>query len=209
MKPTIKVAIADDHALLRKGLADLIDSFGSFRVIMEAGNGMELIDLLNNAPELPDIGIIDVNMPVMDGFETMLTLRRKWPEIKVLALSMYNNEYTIIRMLRNGALGYLLKNCDPIEFQKALTALADNSYYGSELTSHGGGLPATANITPRELEFLTLCCSELAYKEIAARMGLSSRTVEDHRDNLFKKLKLNSRAGLVMYAMNAGIIPHL
>lgn len=206
----IQVAIADDHTLLRKGLADLIDSFGPFEVMLEAGNGRELLDKLSGIVSLPDVCILDINMPELDGFGTLMQLRKKWPDIKVLALSMYNTEFTIIRMLRNGANGYLLKNCNPYEFKAALLEINDKGFYESGLIEKSI-LSKTlrdelVTITPKELEFLQLCCSELAYKEIADRMNVSPRTVEDHRDNLFRKLKLNTRTGLVMYAMKAGII---
>jgi DNA-binding NarL/FixJ family response regulator len=207
----ILIGIADDHTLLRKGLADLIDSFGPFKVIIEAGDGKEIQDKLNAATVLPDICILDINMPVLDGFGALLQIRKKWPDIKVLALSMYNNEFTIIRMLRNGANGYLLKNCNANEFKNALLYIFEKGFYETGLIERNIFTKSVheqlISITPKELEFLILCCSELAYKEIANKMGISPRTVEDYRDNLFRKLKLNTRTGLVMYAMKAGIIP--
>ncbi len=209
----IYIGIADDHSLLRRGLADFIDSFGPFKVTIEAANGIELLDKIHSATQLPHICILDVNMPVLNGFDTLLQIRKNWPSVKVLALSMFNNEYAMIRMLRNGASGYLLKNCDPDEFQKALLDIHSKGYYETEVPEKNPGnkqpgeqyLPPA--ITEKELQFLILCCNELAYKEIADKMGVSTRRVEDYRDNLFKKLKLNTRTGLVMYAMRAGIIP--
>lgn len=209
----ILIAIADDHTLLRKGLADLVESFGSFKVIIEAGDGAELISKLETATVMPHICILDVNMPVLDGFGTLTQLKRKWPMLKVLSLSMYNNEFTIIRMLRNGANGYLLKNCDPNEFKNALLVINDKGFYEAGLMGKGifnKSLHEHAvTITPKEMEFLKLCCSELAYKEIASKMQISPRTVEDYRDNLFKKLKLNTRTGLVMYAISCGLVPNI
>ena len=207
-KEKILVAIADDHTLLRKGLADLIDSFGPFSVNIQAGNGKQLLENLKKADALPHICILDINMPELDGYGTLTLLKQQWPSIRVLALSMYNNEFTIIRMLRNGANGYLLKNCDPIDFKNALLTIHETGFYvdgpiGSGL--HNLPTNGAATITPKEMEFLKWCCSELVYKEIADKMGISPRTVEDYRDNLFRKLKLNTRAGLVMYAINAGI----
>jgi len=207
----ILIAIADDHTLLRKGLADLIDSFGPFNVILEAKDGKEFLDKLHTAKVLPDICILDINMPELDGFGTLAQIRKNWPTLKVLALSMFNDEFTIIRMLRAGACGFLLKNCNPNEFRKALKSIYDNGFYEADPTekniANRNNHEQPISITTKELEFLKWCCSELAYKEIANKMGISPRTVEDHRDNLFKKLKMNTRTGLVMYAMKAGLIP--
>jgi len=202
----IRVAIADDHTLLRNGLADLIDSFGAYKVVLQAGNGVELIGQLTKAEILPHICILDINMPVLDGFGTLIQIRKMMPAMKVLALSMYNNEFTIIRMLRSGANGYLLKNCHPNEFKQALQEIYDHGFYETGAAEMNKLNNDPISITPKELEFLKLCCSELAYKEIADKMSISPRTVEDYRDNLFKKLKLNTRTGLVIYALKCGIV---
>ncbi len=204
-KGKILVAIADDHTLLRNGLAELIDNFGPFKVVIEAENGRELLDHIAGAAVLPDICILDITMPVLDGFGALTELKQKWPEIKVLALSMYNNESTIIRMLRSGANGYLLKNCDPLEFKNALQIIYDQGFYESESIDKPTEEPVS--ITPKEIEFLKWCCSELVYKEIADKMGIKPRSVEDHRDNLFRKLKINTRTGLVVYALRSGLVP--
>ena len=204
-KEKIRIAIADDHTLLRNGLADLIDSFGPFKVILQAGNGLELLEQLNSAAALPHICILDINMPVLDGFGTLAQIRKTMPAMKVLALSMYNNEFTIIRMLRGGANGYLLKNCNPNDFKNALLSIYENGFYEVETTEKNRANNEPVSITPKELEFLKFCCSELAYKEIADKMGISPRTVEDYRDNLFKKLKINTRTGLVIYALRCGV----
>jgi DNA-binding NarL/FixJ family response regulator len=189
----------------------MIDSFGPFRVIIEAGDGKDMLQKLGETKELPDICILDINMPELDGYGALVLIKQKWPDMKVLALSMYNNEFTIIRMLRSGANGYLLKNCDPYEFRNALLSIHDKGFYDEGLIEKNifnrSLKDQLITITPKELEFLQLCCSELAYKEIADRMNISPRTVEDYRDNLFKKLKLNTRTGLVLYAMKAGLIP--
>ena len=203
-KDKIRIAIADDHTLLRNGLADMIDAFGPFKVMMQAGNGVELLEQLNSAAVLPHICIIDINMPVLDGFGVLAQIRKTMPGMKVLALSMYNNEFTIIRMLRGGANGYLLKNCHPNEFKHALECIYEEGFYEAERGKEKMNTEPVS-ITPKELEFLKLCCSEFAYKEIADKMGISPRTVEDYRDNLFKKLKLNTRTGLVIYALRCGV----
>lgn len=157
-------------------------------------------------------------MPEMDGYETTLWLKKNHPEIKVLALSMYDNENAIIRMFKAGAKGYILKDCEPSELRMALDALAGKGFYYSEMVT--GRLIHSINkldddddhtshliqLNDRELEFLKLACSELTYKEIADRMFLSPRTIDGYRDALFEKLHVKTRVGLVMYAIKNGIV---
>src|SRR6185437_12661120 len=210
---TIRIALADDHGIVRKGISEIISTFGNFNVEIEASNGKELLTKIEATEDLPDICVLDVNMPGMNGYETLLKVKEKWPSIKVLVLTMFNNEYSIIKMLSGGANGYLLKNSDPKELKRALRHIYDYGYYFSEFVSarffqalqKDNMLP---NITDKEMEFLSLCCSELNYKEIASVMGLSVRTIEGYRNQLFEKLKLNTRIGLVMYALDIGIIPY-
>ena len=205
----IQVAIADDHSLLRNALAKLINTFEEYTVVMEADNGKDLSEkIVKNV--LPDIVLLDINMPVMDGFETTQWLRKKYPHIKVLALSMLSDERTIIKIFRLGAKGYLLKNTDPKELKEALDAVMNKNVYLSEYVSGKlvSGLhndpdedvkPAVLN--EKEREFLRWTCSELSYKDIAEKMFLSYRTIDDYRQSLFNKLKVHSRVGLVMYAI--------
>jgi DNA-binding NarL/FixJ family response regulator len=210
----IRLALADDHVILRKGLAELIDDFGQMQVILQANNGQDLIRLLETAEVLPHICILDINMPLLNGYETAGIIRRQWKEIKVLALSMYDNEFNIIRMLRNGANGYILKGAEPSELEKAIREIHRNGFYHSELVTahmlhrlmqpHGVD---SEELTEKEIQFLAMCCSELTYKEIADRMNHSPRTIDGYRDSLFHKLNIKSRTGLVMYALKAGIAP--
>ena len=205
----IQVAIADDHSLLRNALAKLINTFEEYTVVMEADNGKDLSEkIVKNV--LPDIVLLDINMPVMDGFETTQWLRKKYPHIKILALSMLSDERTIIKIFRLGAKGYLLKNTDPKELKEALDAVMNKNVYLSEYVSGKlvSGLhndpdedlkPAVLN--EKEREFLRWTCSELSYKDIAEKMFLSYRTIDDYRQSLFNKLKVHSRVGLVMYAI--------
>lgn len=210
----IQVAIADDHSLLRSALAKLINTFDGYTVVMEADNGKDLTEkLVKNV--LPDIVLLDINMPEMDGFETTQWLRKKYPHIKVLTLSMLSDEKTIIKIFRLGAKGYLLKNADPRELKEALDAVMNKNVYLSEYVSGKllSGLhnepdddmkPAVLN--EKEREFLRWTCSELSYKEIAEKMFLSYRTIDDYRQSLFTKLKVHSRVGLVMYAIKNKIV---
>ena len=210
----IQVAIADDHTLLRKALAKLVASFEEYTVLFEADNGKEIKKKINEHL-VPDLVLLDVNMPEMDGFETAAWLNKNYPKIKVLALSMFSDERTIIRMLRQGASGYVMKNIDPDELKKALDSVMKKNFYLSEEISGKiiSGLHKDADriedppsLTQREKDFLRLICSEITYKDIAAKMFVSPRTVDEYRNSLFEKLKVKSRVGLVMYAMRNGLV---
>jgi DNA-binding NarL/FixJ family response regulator len=210
----VQVAITDDHVLLRNALARMVNSFEGYNVLLEADNGKDLrAGILKH--QVPDIVLLDVNMPEMDGFETTQWLHKNYPHIKVLVLTMLSDEKTIIRMFRLGAKGYLLKNADPDEFKKALDSIINKNVYLSEYVSNKlvtglhndqekGVQPVVLN--EKEREFLRWTCSELAYKDIAEKMNVSARTVDDYRQSLFNKLKVHSRVGLVMYAIRNGIV---
>jgi DNA-binding NarL/FixJ family response regulator len=211
------VVLVDDHVLLRNGLANLIESFGNYKVLFGANNGKAFIEKLD--PEfLPELVLLDINMPGMDGYETCLWIKKNYPYIKVLALSMYDNENSIIRMFKAGAKGYILKDCDPAELKAALDAVLTKGFYYSEMVT--GKLINTINsldkkestaksvikLNDREIMFLKLACTELSYKEIADKMFVSPRTVDGYRDALFEKLNLKTRVGLVMYSIKNGIV---
>jgi DNA-binding NarL/FixJ family response regulator len=209
----IQVAIADDHSLLRKALAKLVGSFDNYAVMFEADNGKEIkAKVLQHI--IPDVVLLDVNMPDMDGYETVRWLYSNYPQVKVLALSMFSDEKTIIRMLRLGAKGYILKNIDPEELKIALDSVMQKNFYLSEYISGKiiSGLNRDVDrpegnvaLTEKEKEFLRLVCSEMTYKDISVKMSVSPRTVDDYRNTLFEKLKVKSRVGLVMYAMKNGL----
>ena len=211
-----KIALVDDHTLLRRGLANLVEDHGHI-VVFEARNGKEMIQLLSPAT-MPDIILLDIHMPVMDGYETAAWLKAHHPDVKVLALSMYDDETSVIRMIKNGARGYILKDSDPSELKNALHALETKDYYHSEMVSarlvhtlnqtnnQGAALTKTLGLNDRELEFLKLACTELTYKEIAEKMFLSPRTIDGYRDALFEKLEIKTRVGLVLFAIKNGIV---
>jgi DNA-binding NarL/FixJ family response regulator len=211
------VALVDDHVLLRNGLASLISSLDEYDVIFEASNGIEFLNRLKTFP-IPDIVLMDINMPAMDGYETAQWLKQNHPDTKVLALSMYDNEQAIIRMLKCGAKGYILKDIEASEFKVALDALVRKGFYYSELVT-GKLIHAVntldepeqriknfASLNEREIEFLKYTCTEMTYKEIADKMFLSPRTIDGYRDDLFEKLHAKTRIGLVMYAIRNGIV---
>ncbi len=209
----IQVGIVDDHNLLRKALGKLISSFENYSVLFEGDSGKELKTKITQHV-VPDIILLDVNMPDMDGYETVRWLNKNYPQVKVLALSMFSDETTIIRMLRLGAKGYILKNIEPEELKEALDSIMKKDFYLSEYISGKiisglhkdlGNPDEQIPLSEKEKEFLRLVCSELTYKDIADKMFISHRTVDNYRNVLFEKLKVRSRVGLVMYAIKNGI----
>jgi len=215
----ISLAIVDDHKLFRDGLAELINGFFNYQVIIEADNGQDFIHQLK-ASHLPEIVLLDINMKQMDGFETAAWLKEHHPDIKILALSMYENENTIIRMLRLGVRGYVLKDIRKQELEQALSSLALKGYYYTELVTgklihalnslheekSGASLKELVSLSQRETEFLKMACTELTYKDIADKMCLSIHTIDGYRDALFEKLNVKSRVGLVVYAIKNKIM---
>jgi two-component system invasion response regulator UvrY len=210
----IKIALIDDHVVLRKSLAMLIEMLGHFKVVMEASNGEEFTRLMDIAtPEiLPDIALMDITMPIMDGVETTKWLKQNYPKVKVIAFSMMNNDLVIIRMLKNGARGYILKDCETVELQTALLEVYNNGYYYNDIVTSKLQSQLNRNneqkvmFNEKELTFLRFACTEKSYKEIADDMSLSPRTIDGYRDALFSKLKVSSRVGLVVYAFKNNIV---
>jgi two-component system invasion response regulator UvrY len=193
------IALVDDHALLRSGLAGMIRSIGQYDVLFEACGGLDLIRQLQHARR-PDVVLLDINMPDMDGCETANWLKLHYPDIRILALSMYDSESSIVRMLRNGAKGYILKDSAPDELRLALESVIQKGFY----TGHHCRPMLVLN--EREMEFMRLVCTEWTYKEIADRMYLSPRTIDGYRDALFEKLNVRTRVGLAMFAVRSGIV---
>lgn len=211
----ITIALVDDHKLIRNGISRLIGTFDNMKVIFEAANGREAMEKVKEK-QIPDIALMDINMPVKDGYETAQWLNDNYPGIKVLALSMYDDETSVIKMLRAGAKGYILKDAEPSELRKALEDVHFKGYYFSDLVTgtlihkvqkkENSSDDALANLTAREVTFLQLVCSELTYKEIADKMCLSPRTIDGYRDVLFEKLQVKTRVGLVMFALKHRIV---
>jgi two-component system invasion response regulator UvrY len=210
------IALADDHVLLRKGLVSLVENLG-YKVILEVDNGQELTEQIQ-AGVHPDLVLMDINMPVKDGYETTKWLKNNAPLTKVLALSMYDDESAIIRMLKNGAKGYILKDSEPGELRTAIESILSKGFYYSEMvtgrlihsinTMDDEDSPAKnlSGLNEREIDFLKLAATELTYKEIAEQMHLSPRTIDGYRDALFEKLNIKSRVGLVLFAIKNGLV---
>jgi two-component system, NarL family, invasion response regulator UvrY len=212
----IKLALIDDHVLLRNALANLINSFDNCQVVIEADNGKEFIEAMKKGI-VPDIILLDLNMPVMDGYETAKWLRDNCPDIYVLMLTMYDSELTLIRLLQAGVRGFLKKDIEPSELKFALQSVLRSGYYYS--TNTAGRLAnlfrSTASenlrlqnstLTEHEIEFLRMACSDMTYKEIAEKMRLTPRSVDALRDHLFIKLDVKSRVGLAMVALKNGVV---
>lgn len=209
MKKTI--AIVDDHVLIAQALKGIITNFDGFEVVYECENGQQLVEKLKNPKHKIDIVLLDISMPIMDGFETCAWLQKQHPDIVVIALSMQNDDQSVIRMIQNGAKGYLLKNTSPVELGKALQQVLEVGYYYPDWASkiifkslRGNPEENTIKLTDREKEFLKLSVTEMSYKEIADIMCCSPRTVESYRDNLFEKLELKTRVGLAVFALKNG-----
>lgn len=210
------IALADDHVLLRKGLVSLVENLG-YKVILEVDNGQQLTEQIQ-AGVHPDLVLMDINMPVKDGYETTKWLKNNAPLTKVLALSMYDDESAIIRMLKNGAKGYILKDSEPGELRTAIESILRKGFYYSEMvtgrlihsinTMDDEDSPAKnlSGLNEREIDFLKLAATELTYKEIAEQMHLSPRTIDGYRDALFEKLNIKSRVGLVLFAIKNGLV---
>lgn len=209
------VALVDDHTLLRNGLANLVSELGDFSVLFEADNGKHFQTMIDDHGA-PDLVLLDINMPEMNGFETAAWLQQHHPLTRILALSMYDNETSIIKMVRNGAKGYILKDTSPAEFRTAMDTVLKKGFYYSEMLTgklinavnkmgddqNGNGV----KLSDREVEFLKLACTESTYKEIAEKMFVSPRTVDGYRDDLFEKLGIKTRVGLAMYAVRHGLV---
>ncbi len=208
-----RVAMIDDHILMRQSLASVVNATPGFKVIYEGNNGKELSEWLD-PNNLPDLVLMDINMPIMNGHETAQWLTANYPDLRFIAISMLNDERSIIKMLRNGARGYLLKDSEILDFRQALNdVMTKGIYINTVLYRHivdslQGVQPneqseqAIVNeLGDREKEFLRWLCTDKSYKEIAAAMYLSPRTVDGYRDMLFEKIKVASRIGLVLFAI--------
>ena len=208
MKKTI--TIVDDHLLIAKALKGIIDNFQDFHVISIAENGQDLIDKFSSTETFPDIILLDISMPIMDGFETVAWLKEHHPDIKVMALSMQGDDASVIKMIRNGAKGYMLKNTHPKELEEALEKLSSEGYFYPDWASKiifsniNNRDDKGIRISEREKEFLKYTVTELSYKEIAEKMCCSPRTVESYRDQLCEKLDLKTRVGLAVFALKNG-----
>jgi len=215
MEP-IRIAIADDYAIFRDGLKVGLKSDRNLQVVLEAGNGIDLIEGLKNQPI--DVILMDLKMPVMDGIEATREVKKLNEAIKVLAVTMYDDDQFIIHLMENGANGYLLKNAEPEEIRKAIYAAHETGYYFNDIVNKAllkklvikGHVKPSFNqqvaFSERELEVLKLICEEKTANEIGQEIFLSPRSVEGVRQRLIEKVGVKNTAGLVMFAVKNGII---
>ncbi len=212
----IKVAIADDHVLFRAGVKTAMNMHKDIKMIAEADNGMQLLSVLKHVR--PDVILLDIQMPIMDGITTLPEIKNLYPDIKVIMLTMHNDHSMISKLMELGANSYLTKNSDSEIIYQAIKTVHEQEYYFNQLTNKAlidglrikrqaeAALPTDAKLTDKEVTILRMICEEKSTKEIADLVDLSPRTVEAIRDKLKVKTGAKSLAGLVMYAVKSGII---
>ncbi len=213
------IVLVDDHIVLRNALASIINRLDNFMVLFEADNGKDFIDQIE-FNIVPDIVLLDITMPEMDGYATAAWIKKHHPKVKVMALSMMDNETSIIRMISNGAKGFLVKNAKTEELVYALNEIMKKGFYFNDYVNSKiakaiqspdeesvGEMPMESiMLTPKEVEFLIQICTEKSHKEIAEHMQVSHRTVDYYRDTLFNKIGVKTRIGLVIHAFKTGIV---
>lgn len=215
MSEKVNIAVVDDHKLFRSGLINLIHSLDLEVIVsIEANNGKELVEFLNRGAS-PDIVLLDANMPILNGYDTASILQKNYPNIKVLVITMNNDEQSVIKMLKLGVRGYIGKDVEPEELKQALIHIIEKGYYYTDqLTGqliqalHIPSKPLSdkGNLSEQELTFIRLACSEDTYSQIADKMFLSPKTIDGYRASVFEKLNIKSRVGLVLYAIKAGLV---
>jgi DNA-binding NarL/FixJ family response regulator len=211
----IKIAIADDYKIFREGLKVGLSADDNLQIILEADNGEDLLKGLET--NSPDIILMDLKMPIMDGMEATKEVRKKYPDMKVLVVSMYEDDKFIIHLMEIGANGYLLKNAEPDEIRRSIYSVHENGYYFNDLVNKAllkklvlkNNLKPSFNqnveLTEREMEVLKLICEEKTAAEIAKEIFLSPRSVEGIRQRLIEKIGVRNTAGLVLFAVKNGI----
>lgn len=213
MKQVINIALTDDETLFRQGVSFILSRHNHINIIIEANDGQELVDTLETANELPDIALLDLKMPRLNGVETAKVLREKYPDIKIIALTSYFSKPFVVNMINIGAVAYLAKNASPSEMLKTIDEVAKNGFYYDDAVMkiiHQGVIGANKSkrssfdsnyLTKREKEILQLICDQCTTNEIAEKLFISPRTVEGHRNNLLLKTESKNTAGLVLYAV--------
>jgi DNA-binding NarL/FixJ family response regulator len=207
-----KVYIADDHTLFRKAMVNLLRTFQQISEVKDAENGKELLTLMKY--EQPDVAIVDLQMPVMDGAETCEHIIQKYPDVKIIILTMHDSDKYVLHMMEMGVHAFLLKNTEPDELEKAIRSVIEKDFYHNEWVvsimrkNVKAQRPNFSNdeLTDREKQIVQLVCRELSSKEIADKLFVSERTIENHRAAIMKKLKVRNTIGLVHYAYQVGIM---
>lgn len=216
MEP-INICIVDDHTLFRKAIIRLVSSFKRIGQISEAENGKICLDLLKKAPLLPDVVLLDLDMPVMNGVDTAEAIRLKYPDLKIIILTMHDNQKYMMHMIEIGVHSFLLKDCDPDELEKAISAVVDKEYYHNDMMvtamrrsvkikSERPSFEKIAELTEREREVFMLICTELSLRDIGARLSVTEKTIYAHKANILQKLGLKNTVGMIKYAFDNGIL---
>lgn len=213
---SVTVFIVDDHRLVREGFISIINDFKEFELIGEAENGQSALDKIATLTKLPDVILMDINMPKMNGVECTQKLIGKYPDVKIIALTMMNQSTHIKSMLKSGAVGYILKDCDQDELREAIQTVAEGNTYFSQSVSQQVMNELTLSkkqvknahelLSEREKEVLRLIVKDLSNKEIADQLYISVRTVDTHKQNLLSKTGTNSTAGLVVFAIKNELV---
>lgn len=219
MDAVVKIVLADDELLFRKGIAFLLEREPNFKIIFEASNGSELVDYLeNNTDNLPDLILIDLKMPLLNGVEATKKIHGKFPDIKIIALTSYETKSFVLNMIQEGASSYLVKNTSPKEMVKTINEVIAKGFYYNDMVMEiiyegisSGNKKVKCNIeedylTSREKEVLKLICMQHNTNEIAEKLFISPRTVDGHRNNLLLKTEARNIAGLVVYAIQNKIV---
>jgi DNA-binding NarL/FixJ family response regulator len=209
----ISIAVVDDHTLFRQGICSLLSEDEQISIVFDAQNGSAMKDKITKHA-LPDVILMDITMPLVNGYEATIWIKENYPSVKVLALSMFEDDEPIIKMLKCGAGGYVLKESSAADLIYAIKTIAQHDYFLNNMVSgkllrsiqnHDQPKNPAESLSVNEIRFLELCCSELTYKEIADKMCLSPHTVDNYRDALFQKLNLKSRTGLVLFALRTNV----
>lgn len=209
----IRVAYAEDHVAMRESIAFYLQETSPIEVIIEACNGKELLEKIRQSTVKPDICILDINMPGMNGFETLAKLKSTKLDLKILVLSTFTDDIYVVRMIRGGVNGYLSKSCSFEEVKQALFALHEKGYYYSDFYMSKSAAAARdenyrfPEFTEKELQLLKYSCSNKTYAEISVAMNCTVKSVQGYRESLFRKLKVNSRVGLALFAVRSGMVP--
>ncbi|MFC6099815.1 response regulator transcription factor [Olivibacter domesticus] len=204
----IKIGIVDDHTLVLESLIMLVNNLSNFEVTLHATDGKDLLQKLERQHDYPDILLVDVLMPYMEGSEVISTVKKSYPSIRLVALSVLNDSLNALKMIKAGCCAYLSKNINALELKLALTEIWSKGYYNSQLIDieNGALMNESTPLTDRELEFLELACSDLNYQQIAKKMFLSIKTIDGYRANLFHKFQVKSRTGLILEAIKRKLI---
>jgi DNA-binding NarL/FixJ family response regulator len=215
MNKKLKVYIADDHTLFRKAMVNLLQTFESITEVKDAENGKALLALMKY--EAPDVAIIDLQMPVMDGADTCEAIVEKYPDVKIIVLTMHDSERYILHMMELGVHAFLLKNTEPDELQEAIHSVIEKDFYHNDLVASvlrknvkekkfAQRPNFSSELSEREKEVVKLVCQELTIKEIGLKLSISENTVRNHRVNIMEKVGVNNMVGLVKYAYETGLV---